>query len=282
MVTVLSPRPDLWTLDPDVLHLNHGSYGAVPRRTQDLMTDLRAEADANPMLWFRSVPTGGGPGKDQCRRRGLESRVMIDTTRASYDTVAAEYHELLKDNLREHPYDRAALDLFAEVVPAGPIGDLGCGPGRITSYLASLGLDAFGIDLSPGMIEVARKQYPGLRFEVGTLLALDLKDDELAGALAWYSLVHTPPEELPTVFAEIYRVLRPGGYLVHAFKIGTGSYHLANAYGHDLDLEVYQYEPDDVGALLGSAGFLEVATLTRAAFGAEKAPQAYVLVRKPG
>jgi isopenicillin-N epimerase len=55
VVTVLSPRPDLWTLDPDVLHLNHGSYGAVPRRTQDLMAALRAETDANPMLWFRSV-----------------------------------------------------------------------------------------------------------------------------------------------------------------------------------------------------------------------------------
>ena len=55
MVTVLSPRPDLWTLDPDVLHLNHGSYGAVPRRTQDAMAALRAETDANPMLWFRSV-----------------------------------------------------------------------------------------------------------------------------------------------------------------------------------------------------------------------------------
>ncbi|WP_132157825.1 aminotransferase class V-fold PLP-dependent enzyme [Kribbella antiqua] len=54
-MTVLSPRPDLWTLDPDVLHLNHGSYGAVPRRTQEVMAALRAEAEANPMLWFRSV-----------------------------------------------------------------------------------------------------------------------------------------------------------------------------------------------------------------------------------
>ncbi|MEU4606177.1 aminotransferase class I/II-fold pyridoxal phosphate-dependent enzyme [Kribbella sp. NPDC023972] len=54
-MTVLSPRPDLWTLDPDVLHLNHGSYGAVPRRTQDVMAALRAETEANPMLWFRSV-----------------------------------------------------------------------------------------------------------------------------------------------------------------------------------------------------------------------------------
>ena len=55
MVTVLSPRPDLWTLDPGVLHLNHGSYGAVPRRTQELMAALRVEMDANPMVWFRTV-----------------------------------------------------------------------------------------------------------------------------------------------------------------------------------------------------------------------------------
>ncbi|MEV4262251.1 aminotransferase class V-fold PLP-dependent enzyme [Kribbella sp. NPDC049584] len=54
-MTVLSPRPDLWTLDPGVLHLNHGSYGAVPRRTQDLMAALRVEMDANPMVWFRTV-----------------------------------------------------------------------------------------------------------------------------------------------------------------------------------------------------------------------------------
>ena len=204
---------------------------------------------------------------------------MIET---SYDTVAADYHEILKDNLRENPYDRTALDLFAQLVPAGPVGDLGCGPGRITTYLASLGLDAFGIDLSAGMVEVARQQYPELRFEVGTLFDLDLKDDELAGALAWYSLVHTPREDLPAVFAEIHRVVQPGGYLLHAFKVGTGGYHLSNAYGHDLDLDVYQYEPADITALLSGAGFVEVATLTRAALESEKAPQAYILVRKPG
>ncbi|MEV0789954.1 aminotransferase class V-fold PLP-dependent enzyme [Kribbella sp. NPDC050459] len=54
-MTVLSPRPDLWTLDPGVLHLNHGSYGAVPRRTQEVTSALRTEMDANPMVWFRTV-----------------------------------------------------------------------------------------------------------------------------------------------------------------------------------------------------------------------------------
>ncbi|TCC47761.1 class I SAM-dependent methyltransferase [Kribbella capetownensis] len=201
---------------------------------------------------------------------------MIET---SYNTAAAGYHQQLKDNLRENPYDRAALDLFAELVGDGPVGDLGCGTGRITTYLASRGLDAFGIDLSAGMIEVARQEYPALRFEVGSLFGLDLKDDVLAGALAWYSLVHTPREDLPAVFAELHRVVRPGGYLLHAFKVGGGRHHLDSAYGHDVDLDVYWYDPADIGALLADAGFVEVATLTHAALEYEKQPQAYLLVR---
>jgi SAM-dependent methyltransferase len=205
----------------------------------------------------------------------------VNDIRRSYDTVAADYHEVLKDNLKENPYDRAALDLFAELVPAGPVGDLGCGPGRITTYLARLGLDAFGIDLSPEMVALARSTYPELRFSVGTLFDLELKDDELAGALAWYSLVHTPRSDLPAVFAELHRVVRPGGYLLHAFKVGGGVHHLSNAYGHDLDLDVYWYDPADITTLLTDAGFSEVATLTHAPLEYEKQPQAYVLVRKP-
>jgi hypothetical protein len=59
-----------------------------------------------------------------------------------------------------------------------------------------LGLDAFGIDLSPTMIELARQAYPHLRFDVGTMTALDLEDNELGGILAMFSTHHTPPDEL--------------------------------------------------------------------------------------
>ncbi len=81
-------------------------------------------------------------------------------TRAAYDTVAADYAEVFRDNLASMPFDRAMLGVFAELVQGdggGRVGDLGCGPGRVTSHLAQMGVDAFGIDLSPGMIEVARR-----------------------------------------------------------------------------------------------------------------------------
>jgi len=56
MTQSLPARPDLWTLDPAVLHVNHGSFGAVPRRTQETAAALRAETEANPMAWFRRLP----------------------------------------------------------------------------------------------------------------------------------------------------------------------------------------------------------------------------------
>lgn len=208
----------------------------------------------------------------------------LDATRASYDTAAVNYAELLRAELANKPLDRAMLAAFAEHVRAGgggPVADLGCGPGRVTVHLEGLGIDAFGIDLSPGMVAVARRDHPHLRFEVGSMTALDIKDDSLAGALAWYSTVHTPVDELPLFFSEFHRVLAPGGHLLMAFKVGDDHVHLAHAYGHDLDLDVHRFPPERVAELLRAAGLVEVARLVREAEAPEKTPQAFILARKP-
>jgi SAM-dependent methyltransferase len=208
----------------------------------------------------------------------------LQTTRASYDTVAVDYDRLLRDQLANMPFDRAMLGVFAERVlesGGGLVGDLGCGPGRVTTHLDKLGLDVFGVDLSPGMVAVARRTYPALRFDVGSMTGLDLEDGSLAGAVAWYSTVHTPPGELPVVFAEFQRVLAPGGHLLMAFKVGDGCVHLDHAYGHDLSLDVYRFPPEQISELLGSAGFVEVARLVRAADEKHEATaQAYLLARR--
>jgi SAM-dependent methyltransferase len=207
-----------------------------------------------------------------------------DATRASYDTVAVDYNELLKAELEDKPFDRAMLAAFAEQVRAGgggQVADLGCGPGRVTIHLESLGLDAYGIDLSPRMVAVARRSHPHLRFEVGSMTDLDIEDAALAGALAWYSTVHTPLGELPLFFREFHRILAPGGHLLIAFKVGDERVHLDRAYGHDLDLDVYRFPPERVAELLREAGLVEVARLVRQADAHEKTPQAFVLARKP-
>src|SRR6476620_9558235 len=114
-------------------------------------------------------------------------------TRTSYDTVAASYAHQVRNLMAEAPYERAILALFADLVHAaggGPVADVGCGSGRITAHLRELGIDAFGIDLSPRMIDVARRDHPGLRFEVGSMTDLDLPDGSVGGVVAWYSLIH--------------------------------------------------------------------------------------------
>jgi SAM-dependent methyltransferase len=89
---------------------------------------------------------------------------FLRRTRASYDTLAADYAAWIHDELAAKPLDRALLGAFADMVRragAGPVADVGCGPGRVTAFLDALGVPAFGIDLSPEMVAVARRSYPG-------------------------------------------------------------------------------------------------------------------------
>jgi SAM-dependent methyltransferase len=215
--------------------------------------------------------------------RLVNEPVYMTKTRTAYDTVADSYAEMLQDALDASPWDRAMLGTFAELVgETGPVGDLGCGPGRLTGYLASLGLDVFGVDLSPGMVDAARRAHPQLRFEVGSLEALALDDGCLAGALAWYSLIHTPPELLPSVVAELARVLAPGGRLLTAFQVGDERRCISQGYGHEVSLDAYRLQPDFVADTFTASGLEVEARLVREPQPPhEKTPQAYLLARKP-
>ncbi|HEY3140089.1 MAG TPA: class I SAM-dependent methyltransferase [Acidimicrobiales bacterium] len=207
----------------------------------------------------------------------------LSATRTAYDTVAVDYAQLLSDELAAKPLDRALLATFAELVLAtgdGLVADLGCGPGRVTAHLHSLGLSAFGVDLSPAMVAVARQRHPELRFDEGSMTDLDLADGGLGGIVAWYSIIHTPPERLPRVFAEFHRVLSPGGQLLAAFQAGDERVHLEQAYGHAISLDAYRLAPDRVAELLNQAGLVVHARLLREPHEPEKVQQAYLLARK--
>ena len=213
---------------------------------------------------------------------------FLRDTRASYDALAGDYADRLRDELAAKPLDRAMLAGFAEHVLAaggGTVGDIGCGPGRVTAHLHELGLSAYGIDLSPGMIAQARNRYPHLRFEVGSMLALDVPDASLAGIVAWYSVIHVPHEHLPQAFAEFHRTLVPGGYLQLAFQLGDGTARRTESLGHPVRLDFHRRQPDTVSAALTAAGLTECARLVRARDDAEpypeKTPQAFLLARKP-
>jgi SAM-dependent methyltransferase len=206
-----------------------------------------------------------------------------DSIRKAYDTVAADYSELLRTALSTKPFDRAMLVAFAELITAGSLGrvaDLGCGPGHVTAFLHGLGLDVFGLDLSPRMVAMAKRDYPELRFEVGSIRGLALERGTVGGITAWYSIIHTPPAQLPTAFEEFSRVLVEGGYVALAFQVGGARVHIEQGYGHAVSLDAYRLDPDDVTELLASAGLLVQARLVRQPDASEKVAQAYLLAQK--
>jgi len=211
---------------------------------------------------------------------------FLRDTRASYDSVAADYAERFQGELAGKPLDRALFAAFAELVQAagtGPVADIGCGPGHVAAYLHDLGLDAFGIDLSPEMIAVARRSYPGLRFGVGSMSALDLPDGHLGGIVAMYSIIHIPPDQLPRVFAEFHRVLAPGGHLLVAFQAGDERRHVTEAFGRPVCVDAYRLPPGDVAGLLSEAGLdLRAQLLREPHEGYETDQRAYLLARRPG
>ncbi len=211
----------------------------------------------------------------------------LAVVRGVYDAAAAPYAKAVGVRLSEAfegPVDRALLVAFVELVGPSPglVADVGCGPGRVAAFVASHGLDVVGVDLSPAMLAVARAAHPDLRFEEGTLTALPFDDRSLAAAVLWYSIIHTRPEELPEVFAEMARVLEPSGELLVGFQAGGGEcVHRVDAYGTGMTLPSYRHSPGSVADAVDTAGF-HVHTRVRRepALAHESTPQAFVLAQR--
>jgi SAM-dependent methyltransferase len=191
--------------------------------------------------------------------------VEQDATSTAYDAVALTYAQMFRASLKDSPLDRAILGAFAELVRANgeaPVADLGCGPGHVTAYLGDLGLAVFGVDASPEMIKIAREDYPGLRFDVGSMTGLNLADGELGGVLSRWSIIHTPPEEIAPILTEFRRVLTSGGYLLIGFSATDDSAFETQVFDHTV-APAYRWWPDHLAAMLRESGLDEVARMVR-------------------
>ncbi len=180
-----------------------------------------------------------------------------------YDAAAPAYLEHLARELDHKPLDRHLIQRFAEALPReASVADLGCGPGHVARYLAErTGANAVGVDLSPKMIELARARFAGdnLDYVVGDMRALTgFRDASLAGVTAFYSIVHFTAAELPAVFAEMRRVLTPGGLVLVAFHVsnstGDERTHIDELFGTKVALDFYYHPVETVAAALAGAG----------------------------
>ncbi len=205
--------------------------------------------------------------------------------RATYATVAAAYADTLSDELDDLPFESWLLRRVVELAAPAPVIEVGSGPGHVTAFLAAAGADATGLDLTPEMVDEARRRHPGVTFEVGDLRRLlrPATHDGWGAVLAWYSLIHLAASELPDALGALVRPLRPGGWLVLALHAGAEVRPVREWFGHEVDVEVVLHDAGDVLALLDAAGLRDVEWYLRGPFAArgETTQRFYVLGRKP-
>jgi SAM-dependent methyltransferase len=204
--------------------------------------------------------------------------------RDNYDRVADEYARRIFDELKNKPLDRQLLDRFAAATAGhGKVCDMGCGPGHIARHLHDAGSQSFGLDLSPIMLEHARRLNPGIPFREGDMLDLDLPDNSLGGITAFYAIVNLPDSALPKVFAEMHRVLHFGGLLLLAFHIGNETRHLTEFLDCPIAMDFHYRDPAVTARMIEAAGLHIDEIIERDPYPDVEHPtrRAYIFASKP-
>ncbi len=194
--------------------------------------------------------------------------------------MADNYVDLVAD---PGPWLRGVLDAFAEEVrEIGPVLDAGCGPGWVADYLSRRGVAVSGVDLSPRMIDHARRRYPALSFEVASVTELQPEPGSLGGVLGWWSWFNLPRTHLPGVIATLAGALRPDGQLVIGTHRGAGDHPRTRCYG-DVPVEwtTHLYEPEELSAMVAAAGLEMVVDLRLPPLPPSANPQLVLVARRP-
>lgn len=135
---------------------------------------------------------------------------------AMFDRVA-RYYDLINSVMSaglHHAWRVRAADI-AKVGPGDRVLDVAAGTGDLTIELSKRvvpGGEVVGIDLSEGMLELAREKAPGIRFDQGSALDLPYADGEFAAATTGFAARNF--SDLRRGLAEMGRVVRPGGRVV--------------------------------------------------------------------
>ncbi len=204
-----------------------------------------------------------------------------ETTRDSYDRLAAEYTRRIAGELAGKPFDRDLLDAFAaSTIKLGPVYDLGCGPGHVAAYLHERGVEVTGIDLSSAMVDQARALRPGLRFRQGSMTDLDERAC-LGGIVAFYSVIHIGRDRQTAMFARWRDALVPGGWLLVSFHVGERDRHLNDLWGIPVDVDFLFFTPEEIESRLVAAGLTVVERYERPPYAGIEADtrRCYLLAR---
>lgn len=145
--------------------------------------------------------------------------MATDEVTQAYGFKAAGLADMLGAVVSPRDPDRDVIESWAETV-SGRILDIGAGTGRWSGHLAALGHAVEGLEPVGQFVEIARRTHPAVVFRHASLADLVGSEERWSGILAWYSLIHLSPDELPTALSTLREVLEKDGSLLVSFFSG--------------------------------------------------------------
>jgi ubiquinone/menaquinone biosynthesis C-methylase UbiE len=138
------------------------------------------------------------------------------------------------------------------------------------------------MDISSGMVEQARKLNPGIKFQQGDMLKLDIENEAWGAIVAFYSIINIPRDEVLTALRELYRVLRSGGLLLLAFHLGEETIHMEEWRGEEVSVDFNFFRLEEVEGYLKKASFVVEEVIEREPYEGVEYPsrRAYIIGRK--
>jgi SAM-dependent methyltransferase len=198
----------------------------------------------------------------------FRSRVAKSATGRSVDRQVNEVYDALAEAYTDYYEsgnpDRPFLNEFLSHLRSGArLLDVGCGTGSGTKYFFDHGMKVEGIDLSGGMIDVARRAYPDIRFTRKDVRNSNYGTRHFDAIWAGYSLFHMGREDLRTVFKNIRKALVPNGIFGLIMQEGKGDVQFPEPLCPGKSLLVCLYSTKELRTILGSEGFNVIAQKRR-------------------
>lgn len=135
---------------------------------------------------------------------------LLKKTKEGYNKIAEEF-----SITREKILDEISFLFDDYVIPGDKILDLGCGNGRFFELLEDKDINYIGVDFSEKLIEIAKKKYPKVKFQVADALNLPFPNNYFDKIYSIAVLHHIPSREFRQQFLkEARRILKPKGLLI--------------------------------------------------------------------
>jgi ubiquinone/menaquinone biosynthesis C-methylase UbiE len=166
-----------------------------------------------------------------------------------YNKIARQYHS------ERHQFESIIeLKKLTQLLdPGAEVLDVGCGAGvPVTKFLVDEGFSVTGIDISDGMLKLAKKHVPKCKFLKADMSEMDFPENSFDGIVSFYAVIHLPREKHADLFKNFYKFLKPGGVML----IGLGSdewEETAEYFGAKMFWSFY--DPEKELELIKNAGF---------------------------